>query len=237
MTRENPVVDVDVIIPVYNGAPFVGEAIDSALTQEFAGSVTVWCIDDASTDDSLAVLATAAGSDTRVRVLRNERNRGVAAARNLGVRASSAEFIAFLDQDDCWFPGKLALQLATIAGDPALGYVTGLQAIQLMDGHSRPRWARPEWFERPQPGSIPSTLLVRRRVFLEVGPLDETMTHGGDDTDWFARARRRGIPYRMLEVPVTTRRIHSRNRSDAPGNEGDLLTAVRRHLTEPGAAP
>lgn len=229
--------NVDVIIPVYNGARFVGDAIDSALAQEFSGAVTVWCVDDASTDNSLAVLTTAAALDGRVKVLRNERNSGAAATRNLGVRASSAEFIAFLDQDDCWWPGKLALQLAALATEPALGYVTGLQVLELVEGEPRPRWARHEWFGRPQPGFLPSALLVRRRVFIEVGSLDEAMMHGGDDTDWFARARRRNIPYRMLNVAVATRRIHSGNRSAVAGTGVDLLNAVRRHLSESGATP
>lgn len=229
--------DVDVIIPVHNGARFVGEAIDSALAQAFPGALTVWCIDDASTDDSVAVLTAAAAQDGRIQVLRNERNRGVAATRNLGVRAGAAEYIAFLDQDDCWLEDKLELQLAAFTAEPGLGYVTGLQAIEVAEGESRPRWTRPEWFERPQPGSIPSALLVRRRVFLEVGLLDESMLHGGDDTDWFARARRRGIPYRMLDVPVTIRRVHSGNASDDVGSNDDLLAAVRRHLADRGETP
>jgi glycosyltransferase involved in cell wall biosynthesis len=226
--------EVDVVIPVYNGARFVGEAIASALGQSYEGAITVWCIDDGSTDDSLAALGAAAAQDGRVRVLRNATNRGVAATRNRGIRESAAGLIGFLDQDDCWLPHKLERQVAALGGDPSLGYVTGLQLIELLAGERPPRWTRPEWFEHPQPGNLPSALLVRRRVFEEVGLFDEAMTHGGDDVDWFARTRRRGVPHQMLDEPVVTRRIHSANNS-ALTTEGDLLASVRRHLSEPGA--
>lgn len=234
MTRGEPAPAVDVIIPVRNGARFVTEAIASVVAQEFAGNLTVWCIDDASSDDSLTTLMASAAADPRVRVLRNPRNLGVAATRNLAVRAGTSEYIAFLDQDDLWLPGKLALQFAALEEQPQLGFITGLQVITLVDGESRPAWTRADWFEHPQPGNLPSALLVRRDVFLDVGFLDETMTHGGDDVDWFARARRLGVPHRMLEVPVVTRRIHTDNTSGDHATDGELLAVVRRHLTAPG---
>ena len=224
--------DVDVIIPVYDGARFVRRAIQSALDQSFTGSVTVWCIDDASTDDSMKVLNTAADSDSRVKVLHNEGNCGVAATRNRGVRESSGEYIAFLDQDDEWWTDKLSSQVAAISSEPALGYVVGLQEISLDEGESPPGWTRPEWFERPQPGYLPSALLVRRTTFLEIGYFDETLARGGDDTDWFARARRRGVPHRMLEVPVVTRYVHGGNASSSTRTNEELLAAIRRHITD-----
>ncbi len=229
--------NVDVIVPVHNGARFVRRAIGSALEQRFAGALTIWCIDDASTDDSIEVLIAAAAADERIKVLRNDRNQGVAATRNRGVRETSAEFIAFLDQDDRWWPDKLERQLAAIEAEPALGYVVGLQQIELDEGQERPAWTRAEWFERLQLGYLPSTLLVRRTTFLELGYFDESMCHGGDDTDWFLRARRRGVPHRMLDVPVTTRHVHHSNVSSQFGSNEELLAVVRRHIADGGSAP
>ena len=230
-------VNVDVIIPVYNGASFVGRAIQSALDQSFDGSVTIWCVDDGSTDDSMVVLTTAAATDQRINVLHNDRNRGVAATRNRGVRESSGEYIAFLDQDDEWYPDKLERQLATLQDEPTLGYVLGLQELSLDEGDAPPGWTRNEWFEKPQQGVLPSALLVRRTTFLEVGYFEESLAHGGDDTDWFARSRRREVPHRMLDAVLVKRHIHRGNASAHTGSDHDLLAAVRRHIDDRKTKP
>ena len=225
---------VDVILPVFEGERFVRRAVESALTQRLPAdlglTVTVRCIDDGSTDGSWRVLGELADLYPEVCASRNSQNLGVAATRNAGVRAGTSEFIAFIDQDDAWVPDKLALQLSALRSRPELGYVVGHQRIVVEEGWERPEWCRLDWLEQPQAGFIPSALLVRRETFVDVGPLDESMRAGGDDMDWFARARRLGIPHVMLDEVVFTRFVHDRNSSRNPRTDGDLLTAVRRHL-------
>lgn len=104
---------VSVIIPTFNRARCVGEAIESVLSQSFHDFELI-VVDDGSTDDTPAVLAR---FGTRVRVLRQP-NRGVSAARNTGVLAAQGEWVAFLDSDDLWVPGKLEVQLEDIARHP-----------------------------------------------------------------------------------------------------------------------
>ena len=103
---------VSVIIPAYNSAGTIGKAIDSALAQET--DVEIIVIDDCSTDGLDAVLA---GYRQRPEVvcLKNEENLGAAGSRNLGVSRARGEYIAFLDADDYWRPGKLQKQLAAMA--------------------------------------------------------------------------------------------------------------------------
>jgi glycosyltransferase involved in cell wall biosynthesis len=232
---------VDVIIPVFNGARFVRRAVESVLAQEPPAGIdvelTVVLIDDGSTDGSWGVLGALAAADPRVHIRRNPVNLGVAATRNSGVRESTADLIAFLDQDDAWCPGKLALQVEALRSRPELGYVVGLQAVVVEPGESRPAWCRPEWLEGPQAGFLPSALLVRREVFVQVGFLDEELRAGGDDVDWFARARRLGIRHDVIGQVVFTRYVHDRNTSSSPDTNDDLLAAVRRHLGRPGATP
>jgi glycosyltransferase involved in cell wall biosynthesis len=227
-------VSVDVIIPVFDGERFIRRAVESALMQRLPAdpdlTITVRCIDDGSTDGSWRELERIAAGHPTIRISRNPHNLGVAATRNAGVRAGTSEFIAFLDQDDAWEPDKLARQLGVLRSRPDLGYVVGQQRIVLEPGLTRPDWCRPEWLEKPQAGYIPSALLVRRATFLEVGALDETMSAGGDDTDWFARSRRLGVPHFMLDEVVFTRFVHDRNGSRKPQTDDDLLAAVRRHL-------
>lgn len=99
-------VDVSVVIPTYNRARFIGNAIESVLCQEGV-SLEVVVVDDGSTDNTAEIVA-AFGS--RVRFFEQE-NAGASAARNTGIRQSTADTIAFLDSDDLWLPGKLKHQL------------------------------------------------------------------------------------------------------------------------------
>jgi len=97
-----------VVIPTWNRARLVCEAIDSALAQR-VGEVEVIVVDDASTDDTVDVLARTFGS--HIRLLRLSDRRGPGAARNAGVQVASGTLLAFLDSDDVWLPGKLAAEL------------------------------------------------------------------------------------------------------------------------------
>jgi glycosyltransferase involved in cell wall biosynthesis len=100
--------DVAVIIPTFNRAAVLARAIRSVLDQSFRNFELV-VVDDGSTDNT-ADLQVLRGNDPRLRFLRLPENRGVAAARNAGVRETTAPRIAFLDSDDEWFPAKLARQ-------------------------------------------------------------------------------------------------------------------------------
>lgn len=108
---------VSTIIPAYNAARFIGKAIDSALAQGVEQQVIV--IDDGSTDNTAKLVAE---YGDRVELIR-QRNAGVSAARNRGISHVKGDFVAFLDADDEWLPGKLQAQLSLFAADPALGTV------------------------------------------------------------------------------------------------------------------
>src|SRR5262245_42948125 len=96
------------VIPTRNRARMVGEAVESALSQR-NGEVEVIVVDDASTDDTVSVLERSFAS--RIRLLRLPRRHGAGAARNVGLRVADGEFVAFLDDDDLWLPGKLDAEL------------------------------------------------------------------------------------------------------------------------------
>ena len=100
--------EVSVVIPVHNGAKTLPKALDSALCQRVELEIIV--IDDCSEDDLEHALIPY-GRDDRVRVLKNEKNLGAAASRNRGVKEARGNYVAFLDSDDYWAPGKLEKQL------------------------------------------------------------------------------------------------------------------------------
>jgi glycosyltransferase involved in cell wall biosynthesis len=106
---------LSVVIPTWNRAQLVRDAIRSALGQR-EGEVEVIVVDDASTDATAELLARE--FEDRVRVLRLEHRRGPGGARNAGARLARGEFVAFLDSDDVWLPGKLDAELEVLARFP-----------------------------------------------------------------------------------------------------------------------
>ena len=106
---------LSVVIPTWNRAQLVGDAIRSVLAQR-EGLVEAIVVDDASTDSTIELLETEFGD--RIRLLRLEHRRGPGGARNAGARLARGEFVAFLDSDDVWLPGKFDAELEVFARFP-----------------------------------------------------------------------------------------------------------------------
>jgi GT2 family glycosyltransferase len=129
---------VSVVIPTYNRARILGSAIESALRQKARTEIIV--VDDGSRDDTEKVVSR---FGSRIRYLR-QRNAGVAAARNTGMRQAKGEFIAFLDSDDIWLDWKLEAQLAALRPFPKVGLVwTDMSAIDAKGKVVYERYLRP----------------------------------------------------------------------------------------------
>src|SRR5512139_1572721 len=106
--KKNPLVSV--VIPTYNCGGLVERAVHSVLSQTYS-DLEVIIVDDASTDDTGDRLKALQQVDHRVRYFRYDSNRGSQAARNTGIRLSKGKFLAFLDSDNEWLPGKLQRQI------------------------------------------------------------------------------------------------------------------------------
>ena len=124
---------VSVVIPTYNRARWLTEAVASALAQTVP-PLEVLIVDDGSTDDTEAVAATFAPP---VRYIR-QRNAGVAAARNRGIREARGDLVALLDSDDVWEPSKLAVQLAVLDAHPEVGWCLSDCEVIDADGRALP---------------------------------------------------------------------------------------------------
>jgi glycosyltransferase involved in cell wall biosynthesis len=145
-------------IPVYNGEPFLADAIESVLAQTFPPS-EVLVIDDGSTDGSAEVVRGYPG----VRYVRQE-NRGDAGARNAAIEHAQGDYIAFLDADDVWKPRKLELQVQRFLSRPDLGMVyAGVEVVR--------RDLSVVEILRPAPGDVAlkNTLLVEKPYMTGVG--------------------------------------------------------------------
>lgn len=126
---------VTVVIPTYQRATVVSEAIESALAQSYQ-DLEVVVVDDGSTDGTEAALAARYGGDRRVRVIRKE-NGGTASARNLGLEAATGTYIALLDSDDLMLPEHLAALLPQLEADPAVDLAIGDAAYEGEWSHGR----------------------------------------------------------------------------------------------------
>jgi glycosyltransferase involved in cell wall biosynthesis len=240
---------VSVVVPAYNAGPFLRRAVDSLLAQDLPG-LEIVVVDDGSTDGSLEALR-----GLPARVLRQE-NKGEAAARNAGVRASTAPFVTFLDADDVLVPGALSARLVFLAAHPEEIGVGGLPS-RLIDEDGRPvaevfgrmaaKYAFPlrlsDAFYRSGrffPVSC-SLYLYRREVFDRAGLYDEALPAAPDCDFHFRVLKEAEIP--VLRVPVFDRRLHGANLSltasgaKAPSFRPEILDAVRainrRHGYDP----
>ncbi len=163
---------VSVVIPVFNCESSVARAIDSILAQKFEGTEIV-VVDDGSTD------ATPQALDRyrdRVRVIRQE-NRGSPAARNVGVEASRAQYVAFLDADDVWLPGRLEKTFAALDSDreAVLAYSDAIRVDErdqiIAESCVPAMMARAPSIEELLEGweLLTTTTLFRRDAYLTVG--------------------------------------------------------------------
>jgi glycosyltransferase involved in cell wall biosynthesis len=182
---------VSTIIPAFNVERTIARAVDSALDQGYESHEVV-VVDDGSTDSTRAILGPYAD---RVRVV-NQENRGAAAARNAGVAHSSGSYLAFLDSDDQWMPGKLRKMVAALDRNPSASMAFSdyhLVADEIDCGESSfgsaPGIER-LMNERPFPvhsfpaGIVTSTWLVRREMLLHCGGFSEAFASQGFEDSW-----------------------------------------------------
>ena len=109
----HPFIDdlVSIVIPVYNCEKFIEETIESVRRQTYPNWELI-LVDDCSKDQSASLMQKKAESDERIRVVLQEKNRGAAASRNVGVDLSRGRYLCYLDSDDLWIPEKLEKQIA-----------------------------------------------------------------------------------------------------------------------------
>lgn len=216
MNEEQPLVSV--IIPVYNGARFLREALESVFAQTYR-PIEVIVVDDGSADDSGVI----AQSFPEVRYVRQQ-NAGVAAARNNAIQIARGEFLAFLDQDDLWTPEKLKVQVDHLLNNPELGYTLTQLQFFLEPGTTLPPWFKKELLTTVHPGWVVGTLVVRRTVFDQVGDF-ATEYSAANDSDWFFRAKAAEIPMVVVPELLLRKRIHEANDS---GRAKEILSELLR---------
>lgn len=190
-----------VLIPVYNKAPFVKEAVESVLNGTFA-DIEVVCVDDKSTDNSLAILRSM--DDPRVRIIALPDNLGPAGAANAGLDACLGEYIVRLDADDIALPDRIARQVAFMDAHPDIGASGG--RLDLF-GSTKESWSfplDPDACAAQQLFGVPlsqGASILRRSVLEEHGlRYDPSWPRIGEDWLFWTRM---GRVTRFANIPET----------------------------------
>ena len=200
---------ISVVIPAYNAGQYIERAIRSVLEQSLSPCEVI-VVDDGSTDNTGEVIAGAFRD--RVKYFRQV-NRGVAAARNAGVKQASGAWIAFLDADDYWDPRKLEKQAAAVSRRTDVVLVACGSAI--VGREPKPGAASPVLTSALVRKKVrlrtpfPMGVLLRRDVFESLGGFDETLACGEDRELWAriaARHEMTSVPEPLLHVtnPATS---------------------------------
>jgi len=212
--------DVDVIIPTYNCARHLPEAVESVLKQSYTCS-TLIVVDDGSTDDTRAILRPYQDKISYI----YQKNSGVAKARNTGILASESTYIAFLDADDVWLPNKLERQVDLVIENSGLAVVscdltlfddnltyeeTFWQSCGCYEDLKREQKQITNAFRKLMYHNFiyPSTALVKRECFTQVGLFDESFFGAvAEDKDmWLRIASRYDVG--CVPDPLVRRRMH-----------------------------
>jgi glycosyltransferase involved in cell wall biosynthesis len=239
---------ISIVIPCYNAKPYIAATIQSVLAQDWP-DLEILVVDDGSSDGSAAMVESMFPS---VRLIRQV-NQGVAAARNHGIGQAFGEWIAFLDADDIWLPGKLHAQWAMLQKspgarmsytawqvwastepEPASEYLAKLTA----DAGNTARWAGASGWVYPHLlldcVVWTSTVLVHKSVFLEAGVFDPSLRIG-EDYDLWLRASRI-TPILRVPRPLALYRMHPASITRSVPEKNFRALVVGRALRQWGYA-
>jgi len=226
MTAREPVVSV--VMPVFDAAPFLAEAIESLLAQSHPDFELI-AVDDGSTDASVEILERHAKRDSRLNVVRR-RHEGVIRARNAGLSLARAPFVACMDADDVSLPERLAMQVSALSARPDVVCIGGgfdvIDAKNRLLNRVRPPCEHAAILEMALAGRSPicgSNAMFRRREVLAIGGYDEDASFVEDLDLWL----RLGETGRLANLPEVISRVRFHEASQSATEQERQLDAIR----------
>ena len=235
------VFNISVVIPTYNSSEKVSRAIDSALLQTFP-VFEIIVINDGSSDATEHILSQYLN---KIKYVNLKQNYGVSVARNIGIKKATGNWIAFLDADDSWLPGKLEAQVRLLQSNPSLKwcitnykkYSSNFEEINAKRPprssicehdhiYSKDGYVFRNYFEAAWKGSYTahtSTVLIHRDIFNVTGTFDESLKRSQDlDLWWRLALRNPKVGY--IHKPLVARELYG----------GDDLLMTRRVTAKRG---
>jgi glycosyltransferase involved in cell wall biosynthesis len=245
ITARTNVPAVSIIVPTFNRTAFIATAIQSVFAQSFV-DWELLIADDGSDPDTLAYLRTLEAPPA-IRVLSLPHSGNPPAVRNAALRQARGEYVAFLDSDDVWLPGKLQVQIAALrSGTTRQWSYTGFTLVDSagapLTGSEAKAWptiAGPflDALLRGEPLIMQSSVMVRRELLQSVGGYDEELPVCGDYALWIRLAQHSEID--LIDAPLVLVRRHNNPYFDEVrglGDLGKLLEKVQRSGVAPHMA-
>ena len=214
---------ISVVIPAYNGLPFIPKTVQCVLNQEYPAHEII-VIDDGSTDGTPEALRE---FGDRI-IVKREANGGISSARNLGMSLVTGDWIAFLDHDDFWFKNKLRVQADFISRYPNVGFFSCNYAVRypstrhhLVNAYDALPNRKRLNFDAPLAGDpfrllinenfigCPSAVIVSKAVTDKVGPFDPAFTHAQDYDYWFQCAA--VTDFLLVSEMLFIKKTHAKN--------------------------
>jgi len=209
--------DIGVVIPAYQNQTVLSQALRSLARQKAQPSEVVVVDDGSATPLHLDFASQWFSRSTKLQLLRTQTNGGSAAARNLGVSATSSSVICFLDHDDLAHPRKLERQMLCLRQGAEVVVPLSQSFTQLSEGFN------PVVFGEPY--VLPISLMMKRTLFDRLGGMKEVF--GGDDMQLLMSARLSGARITILDEVLTYRRVGRSNLSLKIDRRRAMLGAVK----------
>lgn len=222
---------VSIIIPAYNVAPYIGEALASVVAQSYTDYEAI-VVNDGSTDETERALEP---FRDRIIYLKQE-NRGLAGARNTGLRHARGRYVALLDGDDIWMPDYLEKLVGRLLADPGIDLIYP-NAIYF----GSPRWEgrlfqdfypsrEPVTFEKllQRECTVFGSAVFKRELAIEAGMFDESLREGGEDFDLWLRLAQNGARFTFTTEPL----VRYRKRSESLSQDGTRMPRSQIRIYE-----
>lgn len=227
MTRKSP--EISVIIPTFNSAHFLPEALESIFSQTYQGDMEIIVVNDGSTDDTGKIVR----SYRKELIYVEQENAGPASARNTGISYARGEYIAFLDADDLWLPCKLEEQMNVFSLNPDVAIVYS----QMVNFDQATHEVSSPWPSRVYSGRVFERLLIenfiplpsvviKTSVLMDVGGFDEGLITA-EDTNLYLRVAKK-FQIAGVRKALVRRRIHGSNLSERVDIDIGTLTNLDR---------
>ncbi len=211
---------LSIVMSVYNGEKTLGRAIESILRQTYDNFEFI-IIDDCSKDKTLKILHDYQKKDSRIKVLRNKKNLGIAASLNKGIMESKGEWIIRMDDDDKSLPDRLKKQINFIQENPDIDIFGGKAIFQDINGgeikNFSPDWSpvdeskMEEQFYKISP-LIHPTVCMRKQKIIDIGMYNKYFS-GAEDYELWVRAWENGLNIKNMNEPLIRYTINLRKRS------------------------
>ncbi len=203
---ERALPSVSAVIATRDRPALLRRAVSAVLAQDYDGPIECIVVSDSGEDIDLSDLGPPQPGRSLVSI-RNTRTPGLAGARNSGTQAATGELLAFCDDDDEWWPDKIATQEAVMRRQAAAVVVTGVRIVyedQVRDRVPPPVIRSEDLLHSRRTEVHPSSILVERRAFDAIGPVDEAIPGSyGEDYEWLVRAAAHG-PIAGVSHPLVT---------------------------------